>query len=200
MADTDQNTRLRLLESAKKEFLEYGYEKASLRKICADAGVTTGALYFFFSGKEELFEHVVQGAVLQLGRLSKEMIESELEDTSLGVENERRFLEFCWNNRKVMEILLDKSRGTAYENFLDDMRERLEETYAQFFHKYSDSTIDGDLIHILVKMKMQAYIELITGGYTLERTLELAEQIGLYADGGFERLMEKLNSGQDNRV
>ena len=41
-------TREKLLESAMAEFSENGYMKASLRKICADAGVTTGALYFFF--------------------------------------------------------------------------------------------------------------------------------------------------------
>ena len=41
-------TREKLLESAMTEFSENGYMKASLRKICADAGVTTGALYFFF--------------------------------------------------------------------------------------------------------------------------------------------------------
>ena len=42
-------TREKLLKSALAEFSEKGYMKASLRKICADAGVTTGALYFFFS-------------------------------------------------------------------------------------------------------------------------------------------------------
>lgn len=34
-------TREKLLESAMAEFSENGYMKASLRKICADAGVTT---------------------------------------------------------------------------------------------------------------------------------------------------------------
>ena len=51
----DRETRELLMESGKKEFLEKGYMKASLRKICADAGVTTGALYFFFKDKEDLF-------------------------------------------------------------------------------------------------------------------------------------------------
>ena len=38
-----------LLLQAKHEFLEQGFEKASLRKICARAGVTTGP--FTFSSK-----------------------------------------------------------------------------------------------------------------------------------------------------
>ena len=38
-------TREKLLKSALAEFSEKGYMKASLRKICADAGVTTCLLY-----------------------------------------------------------------------------------------------------------------------------------------------------------
>ena len=47
----NKETRKKLLECAKKEFLAKGYMKASLRNICKDAGVTTGALYFFFKDK-----------------------------------------------------------------------------------------------------------------------------------------------------
>ena len=36
-------TRQLLLQCAKKEFMEKGYSKASLRSICKEAGVTTGA-------------------------------------------------------------------------------------------------------------------------------------------------------------
>ena len=40
----DSETKERLLACAKKEFVEKGYAKASLRAICREAGVTTGAL------------------------------------------------------------------------------------------------------------------------------------------------------------
>ena len=58
-------TREKLLESAMAEFSENGYMKASLRKICADAGVTTGALYFFFKNKNDLFKAIVAERALQ---------------------------------------------------------------------------------------------------------------------------------------
>ena len=41
--------------AAKKEFLEKGFRSASLRNIVKSAGVTTGALYGYYSSKEELF-------------------------------------------------------------------------------------------------------------------------------------------------
>lgn len=192
--DSEQTVRRRILEAAKAEFLEYGYEKASLRKICAKAGVTTGALYFFFHNKQDVFEQVVRGTVDQLGRLTKGMIERELEDTAVGVENEKLFLDFCWKNREVIMILYGKSAGTGYERFREELQLQLEDTYVRFFEKYSDPKPDRGLIHILVRMKIQSYIDILTGGYTLERTRELAEKIGWYTDGGFVSLMEKLNT------
>ncbi len=56
----DKETREKLLDSAKQEFLEKGYMKASLRTICRNAGVTTGALYFFFEDKEDLLKQLVE--------------------------------------------------------------------------------------------------------------------------------------------
>lgn len=50
----EKETKSKLLASAKAEFLEKGYINASLRSICKNAGVTTGALYFFFRDKEDL--------------------------------------------------------------------------------------------------------------------------------------------------
>ena len=59
-------TRKQLISSAKAEFTDKGFAKASLRSICKKAGVTTGALYFFFKDKDELFCEVV-GELLDKG-------------------------------------------------------------------------------------------------------------------------------------
>lgn len=193
MKDPEQAVRMKLLESAKKEFLERGYEKASLRSISAGAGVTTGAVYFFFQNKEDLFAQVVEKTLKQLEALSAEMIREELENADAGVDNERRLLEFFWKNREVMEILMDKSAGTGYAGFAEEMGERLEKAFAVFFKRYGIEAPDEQLIHILVQMKMQGYRQLIAGNDSLERTMELAEMIGWYVEGGFESLMKELN-------
>ena len=40
-----QQTHENLLLCAQKHFLEYGFERASIREICKDAHVTNGAFY-----------------------------------------------------------------------------------------------------------------------------------------------------------
>ena len=56
MSLPDRSIDPKILDCAKAEFLEKGFADASLRSICSKAGVTTGALYKRFSGKEALFE------------------------------------------------------------------------------------------------------------------------------------------------
>ena len=53
MSKPDKSIDPRILKSAKEEFLSHGYEKASLKTICANAKVTTGALYKRYKSKEE---------------------------------------------------------------------------------------------------------------------------------------------------
>ena len=55
MSVADRSIDPRIMESAKEEFLQKGFLDASLQEICKKAGVTTGALYKRFKGKEELF-------------------------------------------------------------------------------------------------------------------------------------------------
>lgn len=53
-------TSARLLATARKWFFEKGYAGASMDDLCAEAGVTRGALYHNFGGKEGLLEAVIR--------------------------------------------------------------------------------------------------------------------------------------------
>ena len=66
MAVADRSIDPRILDSARTEFLASGFEKASLKTICEGAGVTTGALYKRYKGKEDLFSAVVEQTVPDL--------------------------------------------------------------------------------------------------------------------------------------
>ena len=69
MSVADRSIDPRIMESAKEEFLQKGFLDASLQVICKNAGVTTGALYKRFKGKEELFCALVESTVQDLERL-----------------------------------------------------------------------------------------------------------------------------------
>ena len=60
MADGGEATRLALLESAARLFDEHGYAGTSVSAVVRGAGLTSGALYFHFGGKENLALAVVE--------------------------------------------------------------------------------------------------------------------------------------------
>jgi len=60
-ATTD--TRERILETAFQEFYRYGYQGGSLNRIVEQAGVTKGALFHHFAGKQQLAYAVVNEVI-----------------------------------------------------------------------------------------------------------------------------------------
>ena len=53
-------TKNRILECAKKEFLNKGFDKAQVGEIAKAANVTTGAIYRHFKNKEDLFFTLIE--------------------------------------------------------------------------------------------------------------------------------------------
>lgn len=194
----DYQTKELLLKAGRKEFLEKGFEKASLRKICDNAGVTTGAVYFFFENKEDLFHQIVVKAVEEMKILGETLVNEELEGISSSGEGDKKLMAFLWNHREEMQLLLEKSKGTRYEKLKDEIFSQMERNFTMFFQKYGNIEADKELIAILVKMRLKGYMELLKGGYPMEKMVQLSQLIGCYADGGFDSLMTELKKNQKN--
>ncbi len=66
-----EDRREEILSAARRCFVELGYDKATLRGIAAEAGVSTGAIYTYFRTKAELLSEIcreqaaVQGETLR---------------------------------------------------------------------------------------------------------------------------------------
>ena len=55
-----ENTRRRIVESARRLFNRHGFSGVSIDEIMADAGLTRGGFYNHFDTKDELYAEVVQ--------------------------------------------------------------------------------------------------------------------------------------------
>ncbi len=67
-----RETRMRIIDAAEEVFHEKGVANASLEEIAAVAEVTSGAIYWHFKDKAELFDAMMQRVVLPVD----EMLES----------------------------------------------------------------------------------------------------------------------------
>lgn len=55
----DQQVR-RILDAAKTCFVRYGFQGASMQQVCAEAGMSPGALYRYFRSKEAIIEAICE--------------------------------------------------------------------------------------------------------------------------------------------
>ncbi|MFB7663080.1 TetR/AcrR family transcriptional regulator [Kitasatospora sp. NPDC056138] len=60
--------RRQILDGARRCFLAKGFRTASMQDVAADIGLSTGAVYSYFAGKDELIAEVAAEAAEQVGR------------------------------------------------------------------------------------------------------------------------------------
>ena len=61
-----ERTRERILAAAAGVFSEYGYEKASVARICDAVGIARGTFYQYFRDKQSLFHALVDEQARQI--------------------------------------------------------------------------------------------------------------------------------------
>lgn len=189
-----ENSKELIIRAGKQEFLKYGYKGASLRNICKQAGVTTGAFYFQFENKEQLLDEILRPVITYFSAMVQKSTMEEFEGESSSADGDEQMLEMLWNYKEECQILLEGTAGTAYEKVFEELQEGLRQGFLLFFRKYGISDVDEKLLDVIVRMRVESYLTIIRKEYTLEETKKLARQIGIYCDAGFEALVRQLKT------
>ena len=99
--NSKENTRARIINSAKKLFSEQGYQKTTVVDISKQAGLSEAALYEYFQGKEDLLLTIPDLWVSELLR--------DLDEQLFGIQGSvnklRKYL--WWYLRRVEQAPLD---------------------------------------------------------------------------------------------
>lgn len=193
------DTRHRLLQSAEQEFAMQGYDKASLRQICARVGVTTGALYFFFENKEDLFKNVLipvtEGAIQILEDYKDRLLTSEernLEDTPLGDrETLDKFLDLLYNNRYVVRILVNNRENQHVVRFFDALTEVISSTIRAILYPNVAQVkpYDEFIITWLAQTEMTTIVNILKNDETREEADGHINSAVMFTQGGIKALV-----------
>jgi len=136
----DKSTRDRILACGKDFFLKYTFKSAPLRKIVAEAGVTTGAFYGYFASKEELFyaltDETACGLMALLDSVAEEMDAFPPEEKVFkmcGVYISRipEIVDYLLSHHDAMRLILSCSQGTKYENLFGSLQQRNESSISR---------------------------------------------------------------------
>ncbi len=200
----DKATKEKLLDSAKREFLEKGYMKASLRTICKNAGVTTGALYFFFQGKEDLLKGLVEeplkGLMVLIQQHFFEELEAGVSVVDLGkdvrdISAAKDLVHFMYKHYDVFLILLTKSQGSEYEDIVSRFADWAEGHYKKLSEQAAEKCgvpkPDAYIIHWMTHMQINALTHLLTHEPDVEKAISHIEQIVVFLVSGWNGILGK---------
>ena len=174
----DKETREKLIESAQAEFMEKGYNKASLRSICSSAGVTTGALYFFFEDKADLFKAIVGNAVDGLFEIMQNHFDED-ENIVAGTDADdmddyiddhsevaQLLIHHIYSNYDAAILVLTKSQGSEYENIVDRIVDMTESKSIEMMGKINAKTgknkkLNKYMLHLVIHIVVDSFVQLV---------------------------------------
>ena len=189
MAVADSSIDPKLLESAKKEFLERGFELASLKDICDRAQVTTGALYNRYKGKEERLGKVVEETVLSIEEARSKRSSIDLEAASdedlkkmwkMNKEALYWWFKLFEKYKDGVILLIRCSAGTRYANFKHDFVEVVTETSYEIYEemkrrKLTSKNISKKIMHTVHSAYFEMVYEPYVHGFSWEEICEIID-------------------------
>ena len=160
----------RVLEAARKEFLEYGYENASMRRIGARADMTAAGLYRHCRDKEDLFRELVGPAVRRID----EWLDTAPAET-VSLDNMMRSL--VYPRMEQYRLLLMSARGTPYEDFPARLTARLQKRLSGGRTGEGRAEADKRVQYVLLSAYIAALFEPVVRGYSEQEALQCLEAV-----------------------
>ena len=191
-----------LLEAGKKEFLAHGFQGASLRDIAASLGVTTGAIYRYYTDKAELFSALVEKPARELEEryraAQKEFADQPLQDqlTELPeVSDENSWImEFIYDNFDAFKLIVCCSAGTGYEHYLDTLVEKEANSGRALLERMEEAgqqihQIDDALIHIVSSALFNGIFETVRHDMPRDKAFVYLNDLKEFYSAGWFKLL-----------
>lgn len=203
MSNPDKSIDPRILEAAKNEFLEHGYEKASTNVICKKAGVTWGALAKRYSGKDALFCALVSEVAEEFksvlcGRnddFHAQSVEEQEENALEGRTEGEFFINYIYANFDEFKLLISCAQGSSYGHYMEELADILTESTICFMKETGhEAVINGqevsdETIHILVSSYMYGLFEPVVHSMSREDAVTYTAHLKYFFDVGWANIM-----------
>lgn len=107
-----------IAEEALKEFMEKGYEGASIRSIAKKSNTSVGNIYKYFKSKEDLYENLIGTVYHKLMDYINKIDKVEINEKAILIFYElmEKIMEIFNESSREISILLNQSKGSRYEN------------------------------------------------------------------------------------
>ena len=193
-------THVKVMAAAREEFLEFGYEKASMRSIADRCGMTAAGIYRHCRDKEDLFDQIVSPAVDRLNAWTEDHVQRysrtiQADETARWQNSWVDMMrEVVYPHMEEYHLLLAKAQGSKYGNFLHDMTERSQEQFWNYLplirsRGYPAWDISRKQMHLLFSAYMTALFEPVIHNYTQDEALACLDTVEAFFLPGWKQLI-----------
>lgn len=193
----------KIIECARQEFLEKGFEGASMRNISERAGYTTGMLYGRFADKGELFRAIVKDSADSLFSYyaNAQNIFAHFSPTEQVNEMHAyvdrhidQMLDIVYNNFNDFKLIISKSKGSEYENYIDKLIEIETDNTVRFINDLKKAGIAvndvrADLSHMLSTAMFNGMFEVVEHDFTKEEAKQYVKQLHCFFNAGWDKIL-----------
>lgn len=171
----------KIVKAAMEEFLEKGFEQASMKAVADAVGMTSAALYRHFENKQDMFTALVQPAVDALYAWEKQHVASSYDMLEQGASEAMwafdsgssdvsLVLDVMYEQPEAFRLLLCRAAGTPYGTLVHDMQERCTDEMMCFLQackarEVPVREVQRDEMHMLVSAYCAALFQPIEHGY-----------------------------------
>ena len=170
-------SHIKVNRAIKEEFLEKGFEAASIRSIGARAGMTSAGLYRHYADKEAMYSAMVDPLIEEMRKWTRRHTEKKyslVDENAGGVDLfGESFVdlirEVILPRRDEFILLMTCSAGTKYENFIHEYVQSNQKEFLEAIRYLKDNgyptiDVDEEEVHMLLSAYLTACFEPIIHG------------------------------------
>ena len=189
-------------KAIKEEFLEKGFEDASIRSIGARAGMTSAGLYRHYADKEAMFNAMVEPLIESIKNWTKKHTDRKYNLVDKGISKDELFgetfvdmiKEVILPRRDEFILLMSRSNGTKYENFIHDYVEGNQKEFVEAIRYlkekgYPTREISEGELHMLLSAYLTACFDPIIDDYDDEMVEKYLNTVQEFFMPGWLRIM-----------
>ena len=190
-------THEKLVPIVKQEFLEYGYEKASVNHIAELASMSAAGLYRHYKDKEDMFASLVDDTLTEYDRLCRTWqsgsVQSYENYNPFGMEWTGELLDFVYAHFDGLKLLICCSAGSRYGDFEEQLimkEETSSKEFAASRQKAGGNPIPmtNDQWHLVATLYVRALTEIIRHDMPRDKAEEHIAFIKEFLYPGMKRL------------
>jgi len=204
MANRIEGVEERLLECAKAEFLEKGFEGASLRVIAAAAGTSTNSIYVRFSDKAGLFNAIIEPVTKEFVRRFEKILD---DFSNFSAEEQKKnmneytlsqyykLIDFIYDNFDEFKLLQDGVCKDKYQAFIDQLVKREVDFTLKYLVNveqpvFEKSKLKKELFHSAMSFYFNGTFEIVRLNMSKKKAKEYTKVMSAYHKAGFEALIK----------